>query len=81
MSTAVFQTEGPLQTVNERENPEIYALLKHYSEYSGLPILCNTSANDLGSGFSPDVQSVAEWGHVNYIRSDGTLYTRTTEVE
>lgn len=70
-----------LQTVNERENPEIYALLKHYSEHSQLPILCNTSANDLGSGFFPDVRSVAEWGHVNHIWSDGTLYTRTTEVE
>jgi carbamoyltransferase len=69
-----------LQTVNERENPEIYTLLKHYSEYSQLPILCNTSANDLGSGFFPDVQSAADWGHVNYIWSNGTLYTRTAEV-
>jgi carbamoyltransferase len=70
-----------LQTVNERENPEIHALLKYYAEYSGLPILCNTSANDLGSGFFPDVRSVAEWGQVSRIWSDGTLYERTTEVE
>lgn len=68
-----------LQTIGEHENPDIYALLKYYAEYSRIPILCNTSANDLGSGFFPDVRSVAEWGHVNYIWSNGTLYTRTTE--
>lgn len=70
-----------LQTVNEQQNPEIYTLLRHYEECSRVPILCNTSANDLGSGFFPDVRSVAEWGHVNYIWSNGTLYTRTTEAE
>ncbi|WP_431911906.1 carbamoyltransferase N-terminal domain-containing protein [Micromonospora carbonacea] len=80
---AVCHLDGTarLQTVNQRQNPEIHALLKHYAEYSGLPILCNTSANDLGSGFFPDVRSVAEWGHVNYIWSDGTLHTRTAVVE
>lgn len=70
-----------LQTVNQRENPEIHALLTHYAEYSGVPILCNTSANDLGSGFFPDVRSVAEWGQVDRIWSDGTLHTRTANVE
>jgi carbamoyltransferase len=81
--SAICHLDGTarLQTVNVRENPEIYSLLKHYSEYSQLPILCNTSANDLGSGFFPDVRSVAEWGHVNYIWSNGTLYTRTTEAD
>lgn len=70
-----------LQTVSARENPQIHALLRHYARLSGVPILCNTSANDLGSGFFPDVRSVAEWGHVDHIWSDGTLHTRTTEVE
>jgi carbamoyltransferase len=69
-----------LQTVHERQNPQIHALLRHYAELSGVPILCNTSANDLGSGFFPDVRSVAEWGAVNHIWSDGTLHTRTTDV-
>jgi len=77
---AVCHLDGTarLQTVNQRQNPEIHALLNHYAEYSGLPILCNTSANDLGSGFFPDVRSVAEWGHVDHIWSNGRLYTRTT---
>lgn len=78
---AVCHLDGTarLQTINERQNPLIHELLRHYAELSGVPILCNTSANDLGSGFFPDVRSVAEWGGVNHIWSDGTLHTRTTE--
>ncbi|WP_165963980.1 carbamoyltransferase N-terminal domain-containing protein [Actinomadura sp. KC216] len=80
---AVCHLDGTarLQTVNERENPEIHALLRHYAELSGLPVLCNTSANDLGSGFFPDIRSVVEWGHVNYIWAKGKLYTRTAPVD
>jgi carbamoyltransferase len=69
-----------LQTVSERQNPAIHALLRCYSEYSQLPVLCNTSANDHGCGFFPDVQSVAEWGAVNYIWSNDRLYQKKTEV-
>lgn len=66
-----------LQTVNERDNPQIHALLRHYAQLSGLPILCNTSANDLGTGFFPDVRSVVEWGHVDHVWNNGTLHART----
>ncbi|NBH04611.1 hypothetical protein GTY80_15320 [Amycolatopsis sp. SID8362] len=80
---AVCHLDGTarLQTVGERENPRIHELLRHYERLSGVPVLCNTSANDLGSGFFPDVRSVAEWGHVNHIWSDGRLHTRTTDAE
>ncbi|MFD2467723.1 carbamoyltransferase N-terminal domain-containing protein [Amycolatopsis silviterrae] len=79
---AVCHLDGTarLQTVSARENAQIHALLRHYEQLSGLPILCNTSANDLGSGFFPDVRSVAEWGQVRHIWSDGTLHTRTTGI-
>ncbi|SKA46683.1 beta-1,4-N-acetylglucosamine oligosaccharide 6-O-carbamoyltransferase NodU [Chitinophaga eiseniae] len=65
-----------LQTVNENENAMIYELLTRYHELTGVPLLCNTSANFKGKGFFPDVQSVMEWDHVNYIWSDNILYER-----
>lgn len=63
-----------LQTVNRRENEEIYTLLCEYHRLTGIPLLCNTSANFRGKGFFPDVRSVIEWGQVNFIYSDGILY-------
>lgn len=56
-----------LQTVNETMNESIYALLTAYEKLSGIPLLCNTSANYNGSGFFPDIASAAKWGKVNYI--------------
>lgn len=65
-----------LQTVNADENPVVTELLTAYKAISGLPLLCNTSANYNGSGFFPDVRSVTEWGKVNYVWSDNTLYEK-----
>ncbi|KOG32611.1 carbamoyltransferase N-terminal domain-containing protein [Streptomyces resistomycificus] len=65
-----------LQTVNREENADIHELLTHYHELSGIPLLCNTSANHKGSGFFPDVRSAMEWGRVRLIWSHGTLFTR-----
>jgi carbamoyltransferase len=53
-----------LQTVNERENPGIYSLLKYYSEYGVL-------------SRRPERRRM---GHVNYTWTDGTLYERATKV-
>ncbi|MGN9907678.1 carbamoyltransferase N-terminal domain-containing protein [Phytohabitans sp. LJ34] len=66
-----------VQTVNPRQSPEIHALLTHYADLSGIPLLCNTSANRGGAGFFPDLRSAAEWGRVPYIWSDGVLYERS----
>nr|WP_256449982.1 carbamoyltransferase N-terminal domain-containing protein [Chitinophaga sp. GbtcB8] len=75
---AIVHLDGSarLQTVNEKENDVIYELLKRYNEMSGIPLLCNTSANFKGKGFFPDVHSVMEWDGVNYIWSNNTLYER-----
>jgi carbamoyltransferase len=69
-----------LQTTNERENPVVAALLRAYYELSGVPLLCNTSANHNGKGFFPSVNAAAAWGQVNYIWSDGFLYERMDKI-
>jgi len=63
-----------LQTVDDSNNSIIATLLKEYYKLSGIPVLCNTSANYNGCGFFPDVVSAMEWGRINMIWSDGTLY-------
>lgn len=79
---AVVHLDGTarLQTVSERENPTVAALLREYERISGIPLLCNTSANWKGCGFFPDVQSAMEWGRLNYVWSDGILYERTQKL-
>ncbi|WP_405888190.1 nodulation protein U [Streptomyces sp. NBC_01136] len=75
---AVCHLDGTarLQTVNRDENEAVFDLLTHYHDLSGIPLLCNTSANLKGSGFFPDVRSAMEWGRVRLIWSDGRLFTR-----
>ncbi|MFG2883456.1 carbamoyltransferase N-terminal domain-containing protein [Streptomyces sp. NPDC048297] len=74
---AVMHLDGTarLQTVDESSPHPIAAILSAYAELSGIPVLCNTSANFNGYGFFPDVRSAAEWGRTQYVWSDGTLYT------
>jgi carbamoyltransferase len=67
-----------LQTVNENENPAVFELLREYESLSGVPLLCNTSANLKNSGFFPDVRSAMEWGRLGLIWSDGRLYRRAS---
>lgn len=66
-----------LQTVNSCENAFIHTLLSEYKAITGVPILCNTSANLNGSGFFPDVASAMEWGKIPYIWSEGIMYVKT----
>lgn len=65
-----------LQTVNANENRRIFDLLKAYLKLSGIPLLCNTSANLNGSGFFPDVQSAMKWDKANLIWSNNVLYSK-----
>ena len=65
-----------LQTVNAEQNSEIAALLTEFEKLSGVPMLCNTSANYKGKGFFPDVESVIVWGGVNHVWSDFKLYSK-----
>jgi carbamoyltransferase len=76
---AVCHVDGTarLQTVNVDQSPELVELLRAYRDISGIPLLCNTSANFKNCGFFPDVASAMRWGRARYIWSDGTLYERT----
>lgn len=65
-----------LQTVNTTMSPVIFELLKSYEELSGIPLLCNTSANHNGSGFFPDTGSAASWGRLNYMWCNNILYIK-----
>ncbi len=51
-------------------------ILREYERLSGIPVLCNTSANLGGHGFFADVATAARWGRTRYVWSDGTLYER-----
>lgn len=66
-----------LQTINAEQNPRVATLLTEYEKLSGIPMLCNTSANYKGSGFFPDALSACEWDRVNYVWCEGQLYSRT----
>ncbi len=68
-----------LQTVNASEHPRIFELLTEYYALSGVPLLCNTSANFKHKGFFPDLASASAWGGVNHIWSDGLLYRKMAD--
>jgi carbamoyltransferase len=75
---AICHVDGTarLQTLNEQQNPLVYRLIAEYEKLTGVPLLCNTSANLNGSGFFPDVESAMRWGGCNYIYSNGVLYEK-----
>ena len=75
---AIMHIDGSarVQTVAADSNPKVYQLLKCFEEITGVPILTNTSANNSGKGFFPDVQSAMEWGRCKYIWSDDILYQK-----
>jgi carbamoyltransferase len=75
---AVLHLDGTarLQTIDESAGIPAARILAAYADLSGIPVLCNTSANFNGSGFFPDVASAARWGGTRYIWSDGRLYTQ-----
>jgi len=68
-----------LQTVSAI-NGKIYELLMYYYQKSGIPLLCNTSANLNGSGFFPDVQSAMKWGKANFIWHNNMLFAKASVV-
>lgn len=74
---AVVHLDGTarLQTLDAHSGLAAARILTAYAEISGVPVLCNTSANFEGRGFFPDVASAARWGQTRYVWSDGLLYT------
>ena len=69
-----------LQTVSQLQNPFIYSLLLEFKELSGIPILCNTSANFNGKGFFPNIESVIKWNKVNLIWSNNSCFVKRDSV-
>jgi len=78
---AVMHLDGTarLQTVTVDENSRVGKLLLEYEKLSGIPLLCNTSANYKGCGFFPGVFSATRWGQVNYAWCDDMLYERESK--
>jgi carbamoyltransferase len=70
-----FDGTARLQTVSRAQEPVVYDLLSQYRQLSGIPVLCNTSANYPGSGFFPSIAAALRWGGVEHVWSDGMLYT------
>lgn len=79
---AVLHLDGTarLQTVSHEENAVVSSLLQEYETLSGIPLLCNTSANYKGSGFFPSVESAVQWNKVNYVWCEDTLYQRKEKI-
>lgn len=50
-----------VQTVNGTQHPGLYSLLKQWHEYSGIPVLLNTSLNIKGQPLLNDMKDVEEW--------------------
>ncbi len=75
---AVLHLDGTarLQTIDPAEGCPTGRILDWYARLTGIPVLCNTSANFSGRGFFPDIASAARWGGARYLWSDGQLYTR-----
>jgi carbamoyltransferase len=76
---AVLHLDGTarLQTVSPGSLP--YDIIKAYERHTGIPVLCNTSANMPGKGFFPDIASAMRWGKTPYVWSNGTLYRRVRD--
>jgi len=73
---AIVHLDGTarLQTIDLAADSVTARILAAYVEISGIPVLCNTSANFNSRGFFPDVASAAKWGGTRYIWSAGALY-------
>lgn len=80
---AVIHLDGSarLQTTSTQYNETITEIITEFYHISGIPLLCNTSANYKGRGFFPDVKSVMEWNQVNYVWSQGTLYEKIEKMD
>lgn len=63
-----------LQTVTHEQDAFLGRVLTEYERLSGVPLLCNTSANLNGRGFFPDAGSAMGWGGTAFVWADGILY-------
>ncbi|WOH63833.1 nodulation protein NodU [Bradyrhizobium sp. BWA-3-5] len=80
---AVVHLDGSarLQTISRTSKHKVAELLVEYEKLTGIPLLCNTSANHHGRGFFPDVAAACQWGRVKHVWCDGLLWTKTAATE
>lgn len=78
---AVVHLDGSarLQTISRTSRHKVAELLVEYEALTGIPLLCNTSANHHGRGFFPDAASACQWGRVEHIWCDGLLWTKKAQ--
>lgn len=64
---AVTHVDGSarLQSVNERQNPRAYQLLRAFKKETGYGVLCNTSLNFKGAGFINRLSDLAEYARAH----------------
>ncbi|WP_407193021.1 nodulation protein NodU [Bradyrhizobium sp. STM 3566] len=76
---AVVHLDGSarLQTISRNSPHKVAALLVEFEQLTGIPLLCNTSANLHGRGFFPDAAAACQWGRVEHVWCDGELWTKT----
>ncbi|GEC59273.1 carbamoyltransferase [Bradyrhizobium huanghuaihaiense] len=74
---AVVHLDGSarLQTIPRTSQHAVAELLVEYERLTGIPLLCNTSANLHGRGFFPDTAAACQWGRVEHIWCEGLLWT------
>ncbi|WP_331375574.1 nodulation protein NodU [Sinorhizobium chiapasense] len=80
---AVVHLDGSarLQTIARSSQHKVAELLVEYEKLTGIPLLCNTSANYHGRGFFPDAAAACEWGRVEHVWCDGLLLTKTQAIQ
>ncbi|GLR46187.1 nodulation protein U [Mesorhizobium amorphae] len=80
---AVVHLDGTarLQTISRVSQHKVAELLIEYEKLTGIPLLCNTSANHHGRGFFPDAAAACRWGRIDHIWCDGLLLTKTPATE
>ena len=54
-----------VQTVNKEQHPGLYELLRRWKEYSGVPVLLNTSLNIKGQPLLNDLEDVKKWNSLH----------------
>ncbi|MBP0110500.1 nodulation protein NodU [Bradyrhizobium vignae] len=76
---AVVHLDGSarLQTISRNFPHKVAELLVEFEQLTGIPLLCNTSANLHGRGFFPDAAAACQWGPVEHVWCDGQLWTKT----
>ncbi|MET3597606.1 carbamoyltransferase [Mesorhizobium shonense] len=80
---AVVHLDGfvRLQTISRTSEHKVAELLIEYEKLTGIPLVCNTSANHHGRGSFQGAAAACRWGRIEHIWSDGVLLTEIPETE